>query len=116
MTVETLHDYFVLTFSIYTQRTNFFDKDQNNKIIINKTLNITAFLILSIDFVFSAEVLMLGLGGPNKTDSISFVELTGEETKCPKVSKYPVKLSGSVGAFFNGTPLVCGGSINYPIG
>jgi hypothetical protein len=56
-------------------------------------------------------VLILGLGGYNQSDQLSFVELSGETTRCPKLTKFPIKISNSVGAFFDESAVICGGSL-----
>ena len=48
-------------------------------------------------------------------DTLSYLSLPSEDEKnCPKVSNYPVKVSGSVAAFVNGTPVICGGIVVTP--
>ncbi len=55
--------------------------------------------------------MLIGLGGDDVSDRTSFVELSGEATKCPKMSKFPVKVMNAAGAVFLGHPVICGGLI-----
>ena len=60
-------------------------------------------------------VLLVGLGLSNKSDEFSIVDLSGNGKSdinlCPEIPKYPVKLLGSVAALWNGSPVICGGSL-----
>ena len=66
--------------------------------------------------ILLAAVLIVGLGGDNTTDQMSFVELSGRPTSCPKMSKYPVKVINAAGVLFDQKPLVCGGIIARSVG
>jgi hypothetical protein len=54
---------------------------------------------------------LVGLGLSNKSDDFSIVDLSSGINTCREVSKYPVKIVGSVAALWNGVPVICGGSL-----
>ena len=61
-------------------------------------------------FLHLTDVLIVGLGGDNATNQVSFVELSGRRTQCPKMAKYPTKLINAAAVVFRDQPVICGGT------
>ena len=56
-------------------------------------------------------------GAPTAANSdVELIDLSGQQRSCSKPANYPSSIDwGSVGVFFDGSPLVCGGNHDVDI-